>query len=141
MFPTDLHGDADNDNYIISLRSNGKANQQVNTIKKIVLSKMDLMSYRFVYSLGKNHMQELKLLDAFETEGESEKLRLPLPKGAVEYKELELVSSQQSGIHNLNHFRIINQHNISTKPVLAHVHKTPLAWFLKNSNSIDYLIR
>ena len=142
MFPTDLHGMIDNENYIISLRSDGKANTQVSQMKKIVLSKMSLSRYRYVYSLGKNHMQELKPRENFEMEGESGLFRLPLPVGAVEYLELEHRSSVPVGIHNLNFFKIVNHKTLAAnEPVLAHVHKEYLSWLLRKGEKVDYLLR
>ncbi len=142
MFPTDLHGMIDNENYVISLRSDGKANAQVNQMKKIVLSKMGLSRYRYVYSLGKNHMQELKPRENFEMEGESGLFRLPLPAGAVEYHELEHQSALPVGIHNLNFFKIINHKTLAAnEPVLSHVHKEYLSWLLRKGEKAEYFLR
>jgi hypothetical protein len=142
MFPTDLHGMIDDENYVISLRSDGKANMQVNKYKKITLSKMNLNRYRYVYSLGKNHMQELKSRENFEMEGESEKFHLPLPNGAVEYLELEHQSAYSVGIHNLNYFKIVNRKTLAeNQPVLSHVHREYFSWALKKGKNIKYLLR
>jgi len=143
MFPTDLHGKIDEDNYVISLRSDGKANAQVNKFRKITLSNMNLNRYKYVYSLGKNHMQDLKGSEFFElTESLSETYSLPLPAGCVEYLELELKESFPVGIHNLNHFRITNKKTISNNdPVLSHIHRSYLSSLLKKGYKIDYKMR
>ena len=143
MFPTDLHGRIDDENYVISLRSDGKANAQVNKFKKITLSKMNLSRYKYVYSLGKNHMQEPKPIENFEmTENSSEKYNLPLPTGGIEYLELEHKEALTVGIHNLNFFKIINSKVINeTEPVLSHVHRTYISWLLKKGYDVNYLLR
>ena len=65
LFPTDLHGSLDDQFYSISLRINGKACIQVERAKRIIISEMHSGAYKPVYSLGKNHMQEMKPKDNF----------------------------------------------------------------------------
>src|SRR4030095_3941202 len=60
LFPSDLHGQIDDGHYILSLRHGGRAAQQVETIRKILVSEVHAEFYKSAYSLGKNHMQELK---------------------------------------------------------------------------------
>lgn len=143
MFPTDLHGKIDEDNYVISLRSDGKANAQVNKYRKITLSNMNLNRYKYVYSLGKNHMQELKSPELFELSGSSsDTYRLPLPSGCTGFMELELNESFKVGIHDLNFFRIVNKKVIShNEPVLSHIHRSYLSSLLNKGYNIDYKMR
>ena len=144
LFPTDLHGKIDDENYVISLRTTGKANEQVNKYKKIIVCTMNLNRYRYVYSLGKNHMREPRSLDKFEfSENTSEKFNLPIPVGCIDYLELEHINSETAGIHNLNYFRIINSipYNINHEPILSHIHRDYIAWLLKKGYKINYLLR
>lgn len=144
LFPTDLHGMIDNENYVISLRISGKANEQVNKFRNICLSTMNINMYKYVYSLGKNHMREPAAKDAFVFSGQnSEKFTLPLPEGCIEYKELQLIDSVKAGIHNLNYFKIINTRQLNKKvePVLSHIHRDYLAWLFKNGYKVNYLLR
>ncbi len=60
LFPTDLHGPINEQYYVSSLRHSGKACKQVETSGRIVISQMHCSTYKIVYSLGKNHMQDLK---------------------------------------------------------------------------------
>jgi len=104
---------------------------------------MNLNRFKYVYSLGKNHMQDLKNPELFEFSGSlSEMLNLPLPTGCVEYLELELKESSPLGIHNLNHFRIINKKTLSEKePVLTHTHRSYLSSLSRKGHKIDFMLR
>ena len=65
LFPSDLHGAVNDQYYIVSLRHEGKACKQVEIAGRIVISQVNCQAYKTVYSLGKNHMQELKSKDNF----------------------------------------------------------------------------
>ena len=65
MFPTDLHGQVNDGFYVGSLRHGGKANEQVERSKNIALSRVDLSWCKQAYTLGKNHMQDLKDFNSF----------------------------------------------------------------------------
>jgi hypothetical protein len=142
LFPTDLHGQVNN-NYIISLRHEGKACQQVEATKKIVLSEINALAYKKVYALGKNHMQPLRDRSSFEFDAFSSKnFNLPLPKDTLSYKELELENSFIHGIHKLFLFKVVYQGQVSdeTGP-LAHVHNCYATWRYKQGISSNFLLR
>ena len=142
LFPTDLHGQT-KDSYIISLRHEGKACEEVETTKKIVLSEINALAYKKVYALGKNHMQPLKDKASFEFGALSSKnFNLPLPKDALLYKELELENSFTHGIHKLLLFKILYEEKIGdeTGP-LAHIHNCYGTWRYKQGISSNFLLR
>ena len=143
LFPTDLHGQIDEEYYIISLRSEGNACRQVESSGKIALSDMNPSACKEVYSLGKNHMQPLKKKSSFDfSSSHSKNFELPLPNGAVAYKELELQSSFVYGIHKLLLFKIIfTGQIIKTPETLAHIHNSYATWRYKQGLPGNYLLR
>jgi hypothetical protein len=143
LFPTDLHGKIDDEYYIISLRQGGKAAQQVELTKNILITEIDSSFYKTVYSLGKNHMQDLRPKDQFPfTDSFSEIFQLPLPRSPVYYRELELEQSFDHGIHRFFLFKIINKRQIVDKPgTLAHVHNLYATWRHNKGLSGNYLMR
>jgi hypothetical protein len=142
-FPTDLHGQIDREYYLISLRHTGNACKQVDTSGKIVLSDMDVNSYKRVYALGKNHMQPLKERWAFDfSSNDSKNFHLPLPKEALSYKELETVSSFIAGIHKLILFRVVYEEKINPREsTLVHIHNCYATWRNRQGIEGDYLLR
>lgn len=142
LFPTDLHGRM-GEHYIISLRTDGKACDQVVSTGKIVLSDIDAAYYKEVYALGKNHMKEQQSEEHFAFNGKySENYHLPLPAYATSYKELELVSSVSHGIHKLLLFRIVNAKNLSdTGNTLVHIHNVYATWRHRNNIETEYYFR
>ncbi|MEP7163292.1 MAG: hypothetical protein ABI741_01290 [Ferruginibacter sp.] len=143
LFPTDLHGQIDDQHYIISLRIGGKACEQVEAAGQVLISKVDPGMYKNVYALGKNHMQPLKAKEHFPFGQQvSGKLKWPLPEQAVSYKELVLLDSFTYAIHKLFLFKIINQHEIQPgKATLAHIHNSYASWRYKNKLPGNYLLR
>lgn len=143
LFPTDLHGQVTNEQYIVSLRYIGKACEQVLTTKQLVLSEMKATAYQQVYKLGKNHMQPFKDAAAFAFSSElSKQLRLPLPEGFVSYKELQLEDSFAAGIHRLLLFKIIREEKAQTPPeTLVHIHNVYATWRQKKALPGNYLLR
>ncbi len=142
LFPTDLHGQVSNDQYIISLRHEGNACHQVESSERIVLCDMNADAYKKVYSLGKNHMQPLKERSAFDfSEIDSKTFQLPLPNDAIAYKELELVNSLQLGIHKLLLFKIIYTEKLSDQNTLTHIHNSYATWRYKKGLQSNYLLR
>lgn len=143
LFPTDLHGQINEDYYVISLRHEGNACKQVDASGRIVLSDMDADSYKKVYSFGKNHMQPLKERTAFDfSANHSEYFRLALPNGIISYKELEVVSSSIAGIHKLILFKIIHAQKVTYKnSTLVHIHNSYATWRNKQSIEGNYLMR
>lgn len=133
LFPTDLHGQINEDYYIISLRYQGNACKQVEQAKKIVLSNVDASYYKEAYNLGKNHMQPLKEKSNFVfSEENSYTLKLPLPPNVIECRELELKDSFIHGIHKLLLFKILNhQRSQNSSTTLAHVHNAYATWRYK----------
>jgi hypothetical protein len=143
LFPTDLHGQIDDRHYIISLRRGGMAAQQVETIKKILISEVRAEFYKTAYSLGKNHMRELKGKDQFLFDSRlSQVLQLPLPQSATHYRELELLDSFEHGIHRFFLLKIINQGQIENRlETLAHVHNVYATWRHSKGLPGNYLLR
>jgi hypothetical protein len=141
-FPTDLHGQINNKHYVISLRHEGKACKQVESAGRIILSDMNANAYKKVYALGKNHMQPLKERTAFDfSSNHSRNFHLPLPKEAVSYKELELVSSFIVGIHKLILFKIVQEETFDEKSTLVHIHNCYATWRNKQGIEGNYLLR
>ena len=142
FFPTDLNGSISDQYYVISLRHEGKANAQVETCRKVCISKVSSSFFREAYAMGKNHMTELKPLESFEISSErSEQLNLPLPLQVLSYKELEHLSSVDIGIHRLHFFRIVHQKTLQSQPTLAHLHRYFAAWEKRKGGNTRYLIR
>lgn len=143
LFPTDLHGQVDETHYIISLRTGGKACQQVEAAGKLLVSKMHCQAFKMVYGLGKNHMQELKTIDNFPfSEALSEEFKLPLPQLAVSYKELILADSFIQGIHTIMLFKIVIYRQLQAEnDTLVHIHNSYATWRYKNRLQGNYLIR
>ena len=143
LFPTDLHGEIDNGQYIISLRHGGKAAEQVLATKKILISEVKSDLYKSVYSLGKNHMQELKAKNNFPfADQHSTTYQLPLPQSVTIYRELELQEWFDHGIHRFFLFRILDrkhmEDNINT---LAHIHNVYATWRHNKGLAGNYLLR
>lgn len=143
LFPTDLHGEIDEEDYIVSLRQRGKAARQVESIKKVVVSEIDSSQYQTAYALGKNHMQELKPKVAFPFSDKiTEQLHLPLPDAANFYRELELTQFFDHGIHRIFLFKILGKKQIEPHPsTLAHVHNVYATWRLNKGLPGNYLFR
>jgi hypothetical protein len=142
-FPTDLHGQVNDEFYIMSLRHEGKACQQVETAGRIVISNVNATSFRSVYALGKNHMQPLKDRSVFDFDMPvSKNFRLPLPKNLVSYKELQLQDSFMNGIHKILLFKIIYEEKITDNPsTLAHIHNCYATWRYKQGKTSNFLLR
>jgi len=143
LFPTDLHGQINEEHYIISLRHGGKACKQVETAGRIVISQMHCQAYKTVYSLGKNHMQELKPKDNFPFgESFSTLFQLPLPQLVLYYRELELMASFAHGIHRFLLFKILTRQPVKDEPAtLAHIHNCYASWRHNKGLAGNYLLR
>ncbi|MBK6380228.1 MAG: hypothetical protein IPN43_07065 [Chitinophagaceae bacterium] len=143
LFPTDLHGQADETHYIISLRTGGKACKQVEAAGKLLVSQMHSQAYKMVYGLGKNHMQDLKTKDNFPFgQALSEEFMLPLPEQAESYKELELADSFIHGIHTIMLFKIVMSSQLEPEnDTLVHIHNSYATWRYKNKLQGNYLLR
>ena len=143
LFPTDLHGQIDEQHYIISLRVGGKACQQVMAHTKLLLSQMHADACKMVYSLGKNHMQELKTAAHFPFgQSVSASLQLPLPQQAIAYRELSLVDSFTHGIHQVMLFSTDTYRQLAAgSSALVHIHNSYATWRYKNRLPGNYLLR
>lgn len=141
LFPTDLHGQPTNSHYVISLRTGGKALEQVKATGRILLCEMEASSCKIVYALGKNHMQPLKNASSFPfSENLSPVFGMPVPTGAVLFRELELKGFFEEGIHTLLLFEISHQQVLSTNPhTLAHIHNACASWRQKKGFAGNYL--
>ena len=141
LFPTDLHGQINDQYYVISRRHTGQACRQVESAGRIVLSQMKATACKKVYSLGKNHMQPLKDLSSFDfSEMHSKIFRLPLPQDRIGYKELELENSFICGIHKLLLFKIIHHEEAKQTGTLAHIHNSYATWRYKKGLQSNYLL-
>lgn len=143
IFPTDINGRIGKQNFTISLRKNGKANKQIKELKKIVLSEVSADTYKEMYSLGVNHINDLRAKEEFDlSEKLSQKFSIPLPNNALRYFELEFINDMQTGVHNLCFFKIVNSVNIEdSNPTLAHIHRDYAEWRIKNGIISEYLLR
>lgn len=143
LFPTDLHGPVNKQYYVSSLRQEGKACKQVEAAGRIAISQVHYETYKTVYSLGKNHMQELKSKDNFPFgESFSKLFQLPLPQAVLYYRELELVDSFVHGIHKLLLFKILSSQAISDSPAtLSHIHNAYATWRYNKGLEGNYLLR
>jgi hypothetical protein len=143
LFPTDLHGQVDKQHYIISLRTEGKAAQQVETAGKLLITQVHADMYKTVYALGKNHMQPLKTKDNFPFgQSTSAGFQWPLPEHAISYKELILLDSFNHGIHKIFLFKIVLQQQFDgRKATLSHIHNSYATWRYKNGLAGNYLLR
>jgi hypothetical protein len=143
LFPTDLHGEVNEEYYIISLRHEGNACKQTEAAGKILLSNINATYFKEVYGLGKNHMQPLKQKSSFAfSEINSQILNLPLPLYVIEYRELELKTSFTHGIHKILLFKILAKQQINNIPnTLSHIHNVYATWRFKNHFKDKYLLR
>jgi flavin reductase (DIM6/NTAB) family NADH-FMN oxidoreductase RutF len=143
LFPTDLHGPVNEQYYVGSLRREGKACKQVEASRRIVISQIHCDAYKEVYSLGKNHMQELKTKENFPfSPSSSTVFHLPLPQSVLYYRELELIESFEHGIHKLLLFKIVSVEAISDEPAtLAHIHNCYATWRHNKGLAGNYLLR
>ena len=143
LFPTDLHGQCTADHYIISLRTGGKAAAQVEAAGKLVISQVNVSTYKAAYALGKNHMQELKPVDKFTFSNLlSVSFQWPLPQDIFSYKELILEDSFVHGIHTIFLFKTASPQQIKpATATLAHIHNCYASWRHKNGLPGNYLLR
>ena len=143
LFPTDLHGEIVAGHYLISLRHEGKACQQVLQARKILITHVQSEFYKTAYILGKNHMQDCREKENFPFGSlASGNLQLPLPESAVSYRELELQQSFVHGIHRLMLFKVLSRHQVQANPsTLVHIHNTYATWRHNHHLPGNYLLR
>ena len=143
IFPTDINGRIGRQNFVISLRKNGKANKQVKELKKIVLSEMAADTCKEVYALGVNHIKDLREKNEFDlSEKLPQKFSIPLPSNVLRYFELLFINYMQTGVLNLCFFKIVNSVNIEdSKFTLAHIHRDYAEWRINNGIIFEFLLR
>ena len=142
LFPTDLHGQLNKDYYISSLRIGGKAQEQVQELKKIVLSEITSDQFEEVYNLGKNHMKDLREADSFKLSTmRSEKFQIPLPAGILRYFELEVLEFIDVGIHRIFLYKIENIKRVAEGNTLSHIHQYYVQWRQRQGIYTELLLR
>jgi hypothetical protein len=143
LFPTDLHGPLNEKYYVSSLRHGGEACKQVEDAGRIVISQVHSEACESVYSLGKNHMQDLKPKENFFFSGSlSGIFNLPLPNSVLSYRELELVQSFEHGIHKLLLYKIVSSHVVNEDlSTLAHIHNCYATWRYHKGLPGNYSLR
>lgn len=141
LFPTDLHGPVSSTHYLVSLRHQGKACAQVVAAGNLLLSEMKADSYREVYALGKNHMQDPRPREQFNFAEDSAPMGLPIPIGATRYRELYLEEHFIHGIHRVMLFRISGLHSMTDASTLAHIHNVYATWRNNHGMEGNYLMR
>lgn len=129
LFPTDLHGPLGDAFYAGSLRVGGKANEQVEQYRKIVISQVSAAAYREVYGLGKNHMAPLREEGDFDLlDTRSLTFRFPLPASVQRYRELELMKSIDAGIHRIHIYKTVYTSPVAPVSELSHIHMHYAQW-------------
>jgi flavin reductase (DIM6/NTAB) family NADH-FMN oxidoreductase RutF len=142
LFPTDLHGFVGEGFYLSSLRIMGRACQQVEQARKIVISEVDSNQFKVAYQLGKNHMKMMVEKNSFEFSGKfSKTFTIPLPVGVLLYRELELLNSFDVGIHRILIYKVVYSEKISELQTLAHIHQYYAQWRNDTGLITQYLLR
>jgi flavin reductase (DIM6/NTAB) family NADH-FMN oxidoreductase RutF len=143
LFPTDLHGPVGDKFYSNSLRKGGKANDQVEKYGQIVISEVETSFYKQIYSLGKNHMQELKEESQFHLHSlRSKNFNFPLPNSATYYREMKRINSFDHGIHRIHIYEIVHQQSILGKnSTLSHIHQYYTQWRMDHGLQTKIFLR
>jgi flavin reductase (DIM6/NTAB) family NADH-FMN oxidoreductase RutF len=145
IFPTDLSGPMGENNFIVSLRTNGKACKQVGEAGKFLVAQINADAYSEVYNLGKNHMKDFSEINSFKLEffeKRSEKLNLPVPVKAQMYYELEKINMFEAGIHTFYFCMITSKVKLNeSKDILAHIHRDAAEWRRRRKIKTNYLLR
>jgi hypothetical protein len=142
VFPTDLHGPVGADGYLSSLRVGGKACSQVESSRRLLVAEVDSGIHKAVYRLGKNHMKNMLAASAFELDSSiSATFGIPLPAGAVKYRELEWDRFTQVGIHRIYYYRVVHEAAVGQSRRLAHVHQYYAQWRESRGLKTEYLLR
>jgi flavin reductase (DIM6/NTAB) family NADH-FMN oxidoreductase RutF len=142
LFPTDLHGKVDDNYYMSSLRIGGKAQQQLERVRRVVLSEVESDTFREVYALGKNHMKEMSSTSNFNLSSfNSEKFSFKIPANALRYLELEVLEWIDAGIHRIYLYKIVNSVELGAGKTLAHIHQYYAQWRNNHKLETKYLLR
>jgi hypothetical protein len=115
---------------------------QVEASGKIVISSMHAEAFQLAYSLGKNHMQDLKQKENFQFSGlSSSGYQLPLPNKVLSCLELELKTTFDHGIHRIFLFKIVSEQDLSQeRSTLAHIHNVFATWLYNKGLKGNYLL-
>jgi flavin reductase (DIM6/NTAB) family NADH-FMN oxidoreductase RutF len=143
MFPTDLHGPIGDKFYAGSLRVGGLANDQVEKYQAIVISEVESSFYKQTYSLGKNHMQNLRRENEFALHTvRSKTFNFPLPAAVISYRELKRINSVDVGIHRIHIYEVLHRQVIqNNKTSLTHIHQYYAQWRIDHGLATDMLFR
>jgi hypothetical protein len=142
LFPTDLHGPVGDAHYVSSLRVGGRACEQVEAARRIVISEVDAAVSQSVYRMGKNHMKPLADPATFDVHAAaSTTLAIPLPAAVVRYRELEWYDCFDRGIHRLFCYRTLHQESVADGRRLAHIHNCYAQWRADAGLRTEYLLR
>lgn len=142
IFPTDLHGPLNENFYAGSLRIGGKACQQVEQNKRIVISDIDASQFRESYALGKRHMKDMELPSGFRLNGGvSEKFKVPLPLGVGRYRELEITDYFDAGLHRIFIYKVVYDHIEHQVNTLSHIHRYYAQWRMNRGIETEYIWR
>jgi flavin reductase (DIM6/NTAB) family NADH-FMN oxidoreductase RutF len=145
IFPTDLSGKAGEDHFVVSLRTDRRANEQLEIIGKCLIATMHSDSFMEVYQCGRNHTKDLMKADSLGISlkmERSEKLNLPVPENALNYYELERLSKVEIGVHSIHFFKIISSVQLQrSDSALAHIHRYCAEWRQNKNIKTSYLLR
>jgi flavin reductase (DIM6/NTAB) family NADH-FMN oxidoreductase RutF len=143
MFPTDLHGSIGKNYYASSLRIGGKANEQVEKYRRIVISTVDVSAYQQSYFLGKNHMADLQEAESFSIHEErSSVFNSPLPGSVASYHELVLAESFDFGIHRIHIYKVVHPAEVrSNCKTLGHIHQYYAQWRINHQLETQLFFR
>ena len=142
LFPTDLHGPVGDAHYASSLRIGGRACEQVEAGRRIVISEIAADAFELAYRLGKNHMKPAQERAAFELHpSPSATLGLGVPAAVTRYRELEWYEHLDCGIHRVFLYRVLRDARVAGGPRLAHLHKCYAQWRADRGLSTRYLLR
>lgn len=142
MFPTDLHGAVGGSHYVGSLRQGGKATEQIETHQTVALSTVSTEWSGRAYSLGKNHMSELKPQRDFQLfDAPSRLFSIPLPGAVLRYRELRRLDSIDIGIHRIHFYETLNEEIVKEGITLAHIHQFCAQWREDHQYTTEYHLR
>lgn len=142
IFPSDLHGAVGKGFYVGSLRIGSKVCRQVEELQKILVADVDISTYRETYALGRNHMSNLQPLEILPTSGDrSDRWQLPVPAGAIRYRELQRKYSWDAGIHRVIFYEVMGEKTLGQGSELSHIHRYCLQWRIDSHLDSTYFLR
>jgi flavin reductase (DIM6/NTAB) family NADH-FMN oxidoreductase RutF len=117
IFPMDIHGYiAEEDMYILGLRTTNVALNKILETKKVVICDTDTVDINTVYTLGKHASASPTPISElpFGITG-SELFGFPVPDFTGSYKEIEVVQHRKMGYHMLMVGKVVNSKSIKPK--------------------------